>query len=208
MINISLQTFKTIIMKRLVSVLLLQTLCIAAMFAQVTFKPTSATINDNQGSYTSQHFDCGNMIVTDNKNSILISLAGNRMTLYSDEYNKDTYIHIARQGNTEVKAIAFRSSKSNHIYLITITTKEKERSIQISFAPNTNKTTYSNEKHHTTIKELQQSAPKRKNIYEELDNAIENDPTSKKILENQRKYEEAQRKFNTGKIENKYNPFK
>lgn len=34
MINISLQTFKTIIMKRLVSVLLLQTLCIAAMFAK------------------------------------------------------------------------------------------------------------------------------------------------------------------------------
>ena len=194
-------------MKRLVSILLLQTLCIVAMFAQVSFKPTSATINDNQGSYTSQYFDCGNMVVTDNKNSILISLAGNRITLYPDEYNKDTYMHVTRQGNTEVKAFAFRSSNSSHIYLITITTKENERSIQISFSP-TNNIRCSNKSSSMTIKELQQSIPKKKDIYEELNDAMDNDPTFKKMHENQRKYEEAQKKFNTGKIENKYNPFK
>lgn len=135
MINISLQTFKTIIMKRLVSVLLLQTLCIAAMFAQVTFKPTSATINDYQGSYTSQHFDCGNMIVTDNKTSVSIAIAGDKITLYPNQYNKDTYIAIARQRNIELKIVAYRSSNSNNISLVVMTTKNRNRSVTINFKP-------------------------------------------------------------------------
>ena len=54
------------------------------------FKPTSATINDSQGSYTSEHFDCSNMSVTDNKTSVSIAIAGDKMTLYPNQYNKDT----------------------------------------------------------------------------------------------------------------------
>lgn len=105
------------------------------MFAQTSFKPTSATINDSQGSYTSQHFDCGNMIVTDNQDSVQISIGGNRMTLYSNRYNKDTYICTMIQGNIEVKTVAYRSSNSNKIYLVIMTTKNGNESVTINFKP-------------------------------------------------------------------------
>lgn len=78
-------------MKRLALFLLLQTCCSILMFAQaLIFKPTSATINDSQGSYTSEHFDCSVMLVTDNRTSVSIAIAGDKMTLYPNQYNKDT----------------------------------------------------------------------------------------------------------------------
>lgn len=84
-------------MKRLISFLLMQVCCATLMFAQtMVFKPTSATINDSQGSYTSEHFNCSAMFVTDNKTSVSIAIAGDKMTLYPNQYNKDTYIAIAR----------------------------------------------------------------------------------------------------------------
>ena len=123
-------------MKRLALFLLLQTCCSILMFAQaLIFKPTSATINDSQGSYTSEHFDCSVMLVTDNRTSVSISIAGDKMTLYPNQYNKDTYIAIARQGNIELKIVAYRSSNSNNIFLVTMTTKNGNQSVTINFKP-------------------------------------------------------------------------
>lgn len=123
-------------MKRLALFLLLQTCCSILMFAQaLIFKPTSATINDSQGSYTSEHFDCSVMLVTDNRTSVSIAVAGDKMTLYPNQYNKDTYIAIARQGNIELKIVAYRSSNSNNIFLVTMTTKNGNQSVTINFKP-------------------------------------------------------------------------
>ena len=123
-------------MKRLALFLLLQTCCSILMFAQaLIFKPTSATINDSQGSYTSEHFDCSVMLVTDNRTSVSIAIAGDKTTLYPNQYNKDTYIAIARQGNIELKIVAYRSSNSNNIFLVTMTTKNGNQSVTINFKP-------------------------------------------------------------------------
>lgn len=68
-------------MKRILLFILMQICCTTLMIAQtMLFKPTSATINDSQGSYTSEHFDCSNMSVTDNKTSVSIAIAGDKMT--------------------------------------------------------------------------------------------------------------------------------
>lgn len=123
-------------MKRLALFLLLQTCCSILMFAQaLIFKPTSATINDSQGSYTSEHFDSSIMLVTDNRTSVSIAIAGDKMTLYPNQYNKDTYTAIARQGNIELKIVAYRSSNSNNIFLVTMTTKNGNQSVTINFKP-------------------------------------------------------------------------
>ncbi|WP_455587561.1 hypothetical protein [Bacteroides sp.] len=122
-------------MKRLLLILLLQSLYIAATFAQVTFKPTSATIKDSQGTYTSNQFDCGNMVVTDNGNSIQISLAGDKMILYPTLNNSDTYTSTIQQGNITIKTVAFRSSNLHNIYLVTITSKKENGTITIYFKP-------------------------------------------------------------------------
>lgn len=123
-------------MKRILLFILMQICCTTLMIAQtMLFKPTSATINDSQGSYTSEHFDCSNMSVTDNKTSVSIAIAGDKMTLYPNQYNKDTYIAIARQGNIELKIVAYRSSNSNNIFLVTMTTKNGNQSLTINFKP-------------------------------------------------------------------------
>lgn len=123
-------------MKRILLFTLMQICCTTLMIAQtMLFKPTSATINDSQGSYTSEHFDCSNMLVTDNRTSVSIAIAGDKMTLYPNQYNKDTYIAIARQGNIELKIVAYRSSNSNNIFLVTMTTKIGNQSVTINFKP-------------------------------------------------------------------------
>lgn len=123
-------------MKRILLFTLMQIYCTTLMIAQtMLFKPTSATINDSQGSYTSEHFDCSNMLVTDNKTSVSIAIAGDKMTLYPNQYNKDTYTAIARQGNIELKIVAYRSSNSNNIFLVTTTTKNGNQSVTINFKP-------------------------------------------------------------------------
>ena len=49
--------------------------------------------------------------------------------------NKDTYTAIAHQGSIEVKAVAYRSSSSDKIYLIILTTKNGDKSVTINFKP-------------------------------------------------------------------------
>lgn len=123
-------------MKKLSIFILMLFSCTTLMFAQtvtMVFKPTSATINDSQGSYTSQQFDCPNMLVNDNQTSVQIAIAGDIMNLYPTQYNKDTYINVVNHKNVEVKAVAYRSNNSNKIYLVVITTKNGNKSVVINF---------------------------------------------------------------------------
>lgn len=99
------------------------------------FKPISATINDSQGSYTSEQFDCPNMLVNDNNTTVDIAIAGDKITLYPNQYNKDTYMSVVQQGDTEVKAVAYRSSSANKIYLVVITTRKGNKTVTINFKP-------------------------------------------------------------------------
>lgn len=121
-------------MSRIIRFLVVQLFCATTMFAQtMIFKPTSATIKDNQGSYTTQQFDCSNIVVNDNITTVDVVVAGDKITLSPNQYNKDTYVAIAHQGSIEVKAVAYRSSSSNKIYLIILMTKNGDKSVTINF---------------------------------------------------------------------------
>ena len=121
-------------MSRIIRFLVVQLFCATTMFAQtMIFKPTSATIKDNQGSYTTQQFDCSNIVVNDNITTVDVVVAGDKITLSPNQYNKDTYVAIAHQGSIEVKAVAYRSSSSNKIYLIILMTKNGDESVTINF---------------------------------------------------------------------------
>lgn len=121
-------------MSRIIRFLVVQLFCATTMFAQtMIFKPTSATIKNNQGSYTTQQFDCSNIVVNDNITTVDVVVAGDKITLSPNQYNKDTYVAIAHQGSIEVKAVAYRSSSSNKIYLIILMTKNGDKSLTINF---------------------------------------------------------------------------
>ena len=113
-------------MSRIIIFLAVQLFCATTMFAQtMIFKPTSATIKDNQGSYTTQQFDCSNIVVNDNITTVDVVIAGDKIILSPNQYNKDTYTAIAHQGSIEVKAVAYRSSSSDKIYLISLEKSNK-----------------------------------------------------------------------------------
>ena len=121
-------------MSRIIIFLAVQLFCATTMFAQtMIFKPTSATIKDNQGSYTTQQFDCSNIVVNDNITTVDVVIAGDKIILSPNQYNKDTYTAIAHQGSIEVKAVAYRSSSSDKIYLIILMTKNGDKSLTINF---------------------------------------------------------------------------
>ena len=123
-------------MSRIIIFLAVQLFCATTMFAQtMIFKPTSATIKDNQGSYTTQQFDCSNIVVNDNITTVDVVIAGDKIILSPNQYNKDTYTAIAHKGSIEVKAVAYRSSSSDKIYLIILTTKNGDKSVTINFKP-------------------------------------------------------------------------
>ena len=58
-----------------------------------------------------------------------------RVVIHPNQYNKDTYIAVARQGNIELKIVAYRSSDSNNIFLVVMTTKNGNKSVTINFKP-------------------------------------------------------------------------
>lgn len=123
-------------MNRLIIIFLSFICCINCLFAQtMVFKPTSATIKDSQGSYTSQQFDCTSMLIEDNQTSVQVAIAGDKITLYPSKYNKDTYMTVVNQGSVEVTVVAFRSSSTKKIFLVTTTTRNGNKSVTIKFKP-------------------------------------------------------------------------
>ena len=100
-----------------------------------TFYPTSATINDAKGIYTSENFNCPSMTVIDQDTSVLIHWNGEKVPLQNSTYDVDTY--RAYQSNTQgsVELLAYRSSSSRSIYLVVVNMRMGNEKIKINFKP-------------------------------------------------------------------------
>ena len=100
-----------------------------------TFYPTSATINDAKGTYTSENFNCPSMTVVDQGTFVLIHWNGEKVPLQNGTYDGDTY--RAYQSNTQgsVEILAYRSSSSRSIYLVVVNMRMGNEKIKINFKP-------------------------------------------------------------------------
>ena len=103
--------------------------------SKMIFKPVSATLTDSKGSFTSTDFNCGNLYLIDKGNSIDITIAGDKFSLYPIGYSNDTYQFQASQLNQSIKLVAYRSSSTNKIYLVVSTTIINQQKIVINFKP-------------------------------------------------------------------------
>ena len=101
----------------------------------VTFKPVSATLTDSEGSYTSHNFNCGNLYLVDKSNSLEITIAGDKFTLYPNVFSPDTYQFEASRSNQTIKFVGHRSSSTDKIYLVVSTTIMNEQKVVINFKP-------------------------------------------------------------------------
>lgn len=104
-----------------------------ALSAQQTLVPVSATIEDAQGSYTSENFDSPNMTVYDYGNSVSVVYAGDKIPLIQSAYDRDAYSQSATQGNTSVRIVAHRDSRTRKIFMVTLTTQMSQGKIKIVF---------------------------------------------------------------------------
>lgn len=102
---------------------------------KVIFKPTSATINDKKGSYTSSNFNSPSITMIDNKSSITVYWGGDKVILNKSPYNEDTYSISHNQNGTIVSFMAYRSSSTDNIYLIFVEMKKGYESTKITFKP-------------------------------------------------------------------------
>lgn len=119
-------------MKQIIFLLILILSAFISSFGQNVFRPIEATIYDDNGRFSSTNFDCPSMLVKDNQTSVQITIAGDKMTLYPSR-NKDVYKAFVRQKNVEIQVVAYRSTNSNKIYLVVITTKNGDKSVTINF---------------------------------------------------------------------------
>lgn len=100
-----------------------------------TFKPVSATLTDEKGSYTSDNFDSSNLYLVDNGSSLEVTIAGDKFTLFPIGYGKDTYQCEGNHHRGKVKFVAYRSSSKSNIYLIACTTTLDDKKIVINYKP-------------------------------------------------------------------------
>jgi hypothetical protein len=98
-----------------------------------TFKPFSATLTDELGSYTSDHFDSSNLYLVDNSSSLEVTVAGDKFTLFPIGYGKDTYQCEGSHNRGDVKFVAYRSSSSGKIYLVICKTTLEGKRIEIKY---------------------------------------------------------------------------
>ncbi|MEG0949360.1 MAG: hypothetical protein RR212_00690 [Bacteroidales bacterium] len=122
-------------MKHIFITIIFSLIVLLPSFSQQVFKPVSATLEQGGESFTSTQFDCANMMVYDNKSSVTVSVAGDRMTLSQDRLNKDTYSFQASKGQTQIRVVALRSSSSGKIYIVTSTTITPREKATITFKP-------------------------------------------------------------------------
>ena len=99
------------------------------------FYPQEATISDAQGSFTSKSFDSPTMSVIDNGSSVNINWGGNSAKLYTNRESPNTYEVTQTYKGQTIKIIAYRSSQSAKIYLVTVFQKSSEGSVKINFKP-------------------------------------------------------------------------
>ena len=86
----------------------------------VEFYPKNATIVDSEGSHNFTSYDCPNMNVTDNGNTVGISWGGDNVVLNEIHSNSDTYAATGNTSRGKVTIKAFRSSANGKIYLVTV----------------------------------------------------------------------------------------
>lgn len=105
---------------------------------KITFKPQNAIVVDTEGSHNFTSYDCPNMNVTDNGNTISISWGGDSVVLNKSHTNSDTYIAIGNTSRGKVTIKAFRSSASGKIYPVTVAMPNPTpdvKQITINFKP-------------------------------------------------------------------------
>lgn len=86
---------------------------------QTVFRPQNANIVDSEGSHNFESFDCPNMNVTDRGNSVKAAWGGIEIILSQTTSNEDTYYASGETSKGKVALIAYRSSRSGGIYLVT-----------------------------------------------------------------------------------------
>lgn len=99
------------------------------------FSPMSATIIDDNGTFTSENFNCPSMAVIDNKTSIDIYWNNDRITLHPSSVETDTYYTSQTQYGIQLSFTAYRSSLIKKIYLVTVKRKTNSEIIVINFKP-------------------------------------------------------------------------
>lgn len=87
---------------------------------KTVFHPQNAIVVDSEGSHNFTSYDCPNMNVTDNGNTVGISWGGDNVVLNESHSNSDTYTAIGNTSRGKVTIKAFRSSASGKIYLVTV----------------------------------------------------------------------------------------
>lgn len=86
----------------------------------VTFYPQNATIVDSEGHHSFGSYDAPNMNVTDKYKFVKVSWGGNEVVLNETENNEDTYFASTETSKGKLTIIAYRSSRSEKIYLVTV----------------------------------------------------------------------------------------
>lgn len=86
----------------------------------VIFYPQNATIVDSEGHHSFGSYDAPNMNVTDKCKSVKVSWGGNEVVLNETENSEDTYFASAETSKGKLTIIAYRSSRSGKIYLVTV----------------------------------------------------------------------------------------
>ncbi len=110
--------------------------CIVSNMAYAEmFYPKSATINDAQGTFTSQSFDSPAMNEQDAGTHISINWGGNNAILYQLRENKYTYETSQSYQGQQITITAYRSTQSYKIYLVSVTQRFNGSSIIINFKP-------------------------------------------------------------------------
>lgn len=98
------------------------------------FMPVSATITDDQGTFSSSSFDCPNMLVYDKGDDVQLSWGGEIIPLNEGD-SPDIYITSQSKSGVTMRFVAYRSSSSRSIYLVICTTTGNGKSVEINFKP-------------------------------------------------------------------------
>lgn len=113
------------------TLLLICLLGLTKSFAQVTFKPVSSTLTDNQGTYTSTNFETTAMTVTDYTNSVKILLGGSTISLSPS--GNGVYSTNATVRGIKITLTAYRENGKS--YQVITRQTQGDQSVSITFKP-------------------------------------------------------------------------
>lgn len=100
---------------------------------EVVLKPNSATIKDNYGHYSSTHFNCPSMSITDNDTFITIDWNGEKLRLSRDPNDKEVYFISQIEKENVVSFTAYRDVLTKRINLVIVKMTEGNNYTTIEF---------------------------------------------------------------------------